>query len=96
MKNSLIFCPYCGKKTPEQNYCINCGQMIKDITEKQSSSSNGEEIIITEIIVQKKEPSNETLTISLIRGDKTINTMDSSVPSGGELDDARISVYLTQ
>ena len=48
------------------------------------------------IIVQKKEPSNETLTISLIRGDKTINTMDSSVPSGGELDDARISVYLTQ
>ncbi|MDI6643514.1 MAG: hypothetical protein QME14_00520 [Methanobacteriaceae archaeon] len=48
------------------------------------------------IIVEKKEPSNDTLTISLMRGDEIINTMNSSVPSGGELDDARISVYLTQ
>lgn len=54
MKNSLIFCPYCGKKTPEQNYCINCGQMIKDITDKQSNSINSEEIIITEIIVSEQ------------------------------------------
>ncbi|QUH22634.1 hypothetical protein HYG87_02045 [Methanobacterium alkalithermotolerans] len=47
------------------------------------------------IIVQKKEPSDETLTISLIKGDETIQTQNTSLPSGAELDDARISIYLT-
>jgi len=47
------------------------------------------------IIVEKREPSNETLTISLIRGDKIISTSNTSV-SGGQLDDAHISIYLTQ
>ncbi|GAB4310987.1 MAG: hypothetical protein Kow0019_09230 [Methanobacteriaceae archaeon] len=54
MKNPLIFCPYCGEKTPKQNYCINCGQKIKDVIDKQSTSSSSEELIITEIIVSEQ------------------------------------------
>ncbi|MDI6643513.1 MAG: hypothetical protein QME14_00515 [Methanobacteriaceae archaeon] len=54
MNNHLIYCPYCGKKTPEQNYCINCGKPINDITIKPNSSSNSEELIITEIIVSEQ------------------------------------------
>ncbi len=45
------------------------------------------------IIVGKKEPSNETLSISLIRGNEIISTGNTSV-SGGQLNDAHISVYL--
>ena len=46
--------------------------------------------------VDKKEASNDTLKLSLIRGDETIQEGNSSVEStGGELDDAWISVYLT-
>lgn len=47
------------------------------------------------IIVEKREPSNETLSISLIRGNEVISTSNTSV-SGGQLSDAHISVYLTQ
>lgn len=48
------------------------------------------------INVDKKEPSNETLKLSLIRGTETIQEGDSAVEStGGELDDAWISVHLT-
>ncbi|BDZ70736.1 hypothetical protein [Methanobacterium petrolearium] len=46
--------------------------------------------------VEKQEPSNDTLKLSLIRGDETIQEGSSAVEStGGELDDAWISVYLT-
>lgn len=85
------------------NYTDSWNGTITDSSGTRTIEGTGDEIIdlgsITgslRIIVEKKEPSNETLTISLIRGDETINTQDTSVSSGGELDDARISVYLTQ
>ncbi len=46
--------------------------------------------------IEKKVPSNKTLKLSLIRGDETLQEGDSHVEStGGELDDAWISIYLT-
>jgi hypothetical protein len=48
------------------------------------------------IKVEKKESSNETLKLSLMRGSETIQEGDSAVEStGGELDDAWISIHLT-
>ena len=46
--------------------------------------------------VEKKDKgSNDTLSIDLMRGDERVNSMNSSVSGGGELDDAVLSVYLT-
>jgi len=48
------------------------------------------------IHVEKTEPSNDTLKLSLIRGDETLQEGSSAVEStGGELDDAWVSIYLT-
>lgn len=84
------------------NYNDSWNGTITDSSGTRTIEGSGDETIdlgsITgslRIIVEKKEPSNDTLTISLIRGDETINSQNTSVPSGGELDDARISVYLT-
>lgn len=45
--------------------------------------------------VEKKDKgSNNTITVSSVRGDKTVNTMNSSTQYG-ELDDAIMSIYLT-
>ena len=83
------------------NYTDSWNGTITDSSGTRTIEGTGDETIdlgsITgslRIIVEKTEPSNETLTISLIRGEETINTQDTSVPSGGELDDARISIYL--
>lgn len=46
--------------------------------------------------VVKKESSNDTLTLTATRGDKTVSTANSSTSSGGELDDAILSVFLTR
>ena len=46
-------------------------------------------------VEKKDKDSNETLSIQLMRGDETINSANSSVSGGGELDDAILSVYLT-
>ncbi len=84
------------------NYTDGWNGTITDSSGTRTIEGTGDETIdlgsITgslRIIVEKTEPSNETLTISLIRGDETINTQNTSVPSVGELDDARISIYLT-
>ncbi len=48
------------------------------------------------IKVEKKESNNATLKLSLMRGTETIQEGDSAVEStGGQLDDAWISIYLT-
>ncbi|CEL24822.1 hypothetical protein [Methanobacterium formicicum] len=45
--------------------------------------------------VEKKDKgSNNTIRVSAIRGDETVNTMNSSTQYG-ELDDAILSIYLT-
>lgn len=46
--------------------------------------------------VEKKVPNNDTLKLTLIRGDEVLQNGSSHVEStGGELDDAWISIYLT-
>ncbi|MCK9152121.1 hypothetical protein [Methanobacterium alcaliphilum] len=44
--------------------------------------------------VEKKDKGSDTLTVSAIRGDETVNSMNSSTGSG-ELDDVTLSIYLT-
>lgn len=84
------------------NYADSWNGTITDSSGTRTIEGTGDETIdlgrVTgslRIIVEKTEPSNETLTISLIRGDETIDTQNTTVSSVGELNDARISIYLT-
>lgn len=48
MSNEEIYCPHCGTKTPNFNYCANCGEQIKDfyIEKTLDTAVSSEEIII--------------------------------------------------
>ncbi|MGC9516245.1 MAG: hypothetical protein ACP5C3_00945 [Methanomicrobiales archaeon] len=86
MTENSIFCPFCGKKTPKQNYCINCGKQIIDIIEKLEhtgkthSTSSDEELIIATFTVSDQaqksvgEPKNIFLTTNYILEDKGSRT----------------------
>ena len=83
------------------NYTDSWNGTITDSSGTRTIEGTGDQIIdlgsisgSLRIIVEKKEPSNDTLTLSLIRGDETIYKANTSVKSGGELDDAHISLYL--
>ncbi|MEN6593180.1 MAG: hypothetical protein ABFC12_08065 [Methanobacterium sp.] len=46
-------------------------------------------------VEKKDKDSNETLSIQLMRGDEIVNSANSSVSGGGELEDAILSVHIT-
>ncbi len=58
MINKEIICPYCGSRTPNFNFCANCGQSLQDIDkEKPENSEYCEEIIKAALTVSETSKS---------------------------------------
>lgn len=96
--NEEIFCPYCGAKTPNFNFCANCGKSLKDLEDENplESSVNSEEIIIAALTASdssksrfRGKPKNLFFTTNYILEDEGSsvgifgNTMDMEY--GGDL-----------